>query len=680
MNRGKHRTLHAGGQVPYGLWNSPVTPRSLSEGICLSDVQWDTHGDMLVWLEQRAGRGVLVCASVEQADAPRDLTDELSVRATVGYGGGDFTVANGVVYFIARREGGSMLYRQSLLGGVATPISPLFGHFAAPAISPDHRWMLVVHHIDQVDTLAILDTEGRQWPQQLVQNHDFFMHPRWHPGGKLIAYIAWDHPNMPWDGTVLYLATLTSGSPSPSPHIPPTLPVVQTIQPIAGGREISIFQPEFSPDGRWLSYVSDEQGWSQIYLYNLEKGTHRKLTTSYAQHGVPAWVQGLRRYGWSSDSEHIFFIRDEGGFSTLCRQHIHSPVAEPVRGMEAYTWLEQPAISPIDHTIALIASSSVIPHRLIVREDAFSPHEEAWVIRRSTTENIPPEMLSPAQPVSWDAADGETVHGLLYLPRYPGGDTHAHSRSGPLSTPSEQPGGPCPSDATPSELPPAIIKIHGGPTSQAVASYQGDIQFFTSRGYVVLSVNYRGSTGYGREYMEKLRGNWGVYDVEDAVSSTQFLVTRGIADRNRMVLLGGSAGGYTVLETLCRAPGVFKAGICLYGIANLFTLASETHKFEAHYLDRLLGPLPEASEVYRERSPLFHTHLITDPVAIFQGTDDSVVPRSQSDMLVESLRKRSVPHEYHVYEGEEHGWRKPETIERFYRAVEAFLKQYVLFS
>lgn len=678
------RARSSTGTPPYGLWKSPITPFSLSGGIRLRDIQWDSSGNTLVWLENRSGKGVLVCVSVEQADAPRDLTDDLPVRASVGYGGGDFTVAGGSVYFVART---GRIYRQLLQYGLPRPITPAFGNMAAPAISPDHRWLLFVHSYEQADVLAIGDTEGQQWPQRLVQGHDFFMQPRWHPHGQSLAYIAWDHPQMPWDGTTLYLATLRHPESLPAdpnnalspPHLAPSLPAIGDIQALAGSTEIAIFQPEFSPDGRWLAYISDESGWSHICLYDMEKGGHHILTSDDAEHGTPAWLQGMRTYGWSNDSQHLFFVRNEYGFAALYRQHIHSPLAERVTGLEAYTWLEQPAVSPTDDTVAVIASSSTQPARLVLREDDFIPEEGVWIIRRTTTENVEQSVLSEAQPVSWEATDGASIHGLLYVP--PTRPEGGQSEEGQTDSAEGEDRPAVPGLAPPSpELPPAIIKIHGGPTSQAVASYQGDIQFFTTRGYVVLVVNYRGSTGYGREYMEELRGNWGVSDVEDAVSGSRYLATQGIADRSRMVIMGGSAGGYTVLETLCRAPGVFKAGICLYGVSNLLTLANDTHKFESRYLDTLLGPLPEASEIYRERSPLFHAHLLTDPVAIFQGTADTVVPRAQSDAIVESLRNRNVPHEYHCYEGEEHGWRNQTTIEQFYKAVEAFLRQYVLFT
>jgi dipeptidyl aminopeptidase/acylaminoacyl peptidase len=268
---------------------------------------------------------------------------------------------------------------------------------------------------------------------------------------------------------------------------------------------------------------------------------------------------------------------------------------------------------------------------------------------------VPAAQLAAARPVSWPTAGGAVAHGLLYLPA---GYT---------------PGQPGP-------RPPAIVRIHGGPTDQATACYSASTQFFTTRGYAVLEVNYRGSTGYGRGYMLALRERWGICDVEDAVSAARYLADAGVADPGRLVIYGGSAGGYTVLESLCRAPGTFRAGICLYGVSNLFALAADTHKFEQRYLDLLVGPLPETAERYRERSPIFHADMIRDPVAIFQGAEDTVVPPAQAEEIVAALRRGGVPHIYQLYPGEGHGWRRPETIEAFYTAVDAFLRQHVIFA
>jgi dipeptidyl aminopeptidase/acylaminoacyl peptidase len=274
--------------------------------------------------------------------------------------------------------------------------------------------------------------------------------------------------------------------------------------------------------------------------------------------------------------------------------------------------------------------------------------------RFASAERIPPEALSFPQPIQWRAPDGTAVHGLYYPPASP--------------------------EVRGVGLPPALISIHGGPTSQRVMSYNADAQFFATRGFAYLEVNYRGSTGYGRSYRDALKGKWGLLDVEDAVGGARALAEQGLADPQRQVIIGGSAGGYTVLNALIRHPGFFRAGVCLFGVTNLFTLAAETHKFEAHYLDSLVGPLPEAAERYREWSPIFHADRIRDPVAIFQGEEDRVVPPSQAEAIVEALRRRGVPHFYRLYPGEGHGWRRAETIARFYREVLEFLRQHVLFA
>ncbi|WP_129629717.1 S9 family peptidase [Candidatus Oscillochloris fontis] len=627
-------------QHTFGLWPSSITPRSFAGDIRLSDVQWDSNGQHIVWLEGRGGRGVLVCAEAGSMDAPWDLTPaEFSVRAKIGYGGGDFCVSHGAVFFV---DGGSgRIWRQSIAGGPATPVTPAFGSAAAPSLSPDGRWLLYVHSDAGVDCLAIVPADGSQWPQRLMAGHDFFMQPCWHPSDKWIAYVAWDFPNMPWDGSRLYLAELEVSERMPVAHMPHL---------IAGGTEVSIFQPCFSPDGRYVAYVSDESGWGHIYVRDLKQNRVRQLSTGEIEHGQPAWVQGMRNLSWASDSSQIYALRSQHGIYELCSYGLDGSAAELVDLGGSYQWLAQPNAAPKGEGIACIAASSTLPPRVVLHQQA-----QSRVLRRSAGELGQYTPLAAAQPVTWSSTGGIHVYGMLYLP-----SGYTPGQAGPR--------------------PPAIVRIHGGPTGQATASYSAATQFFTSRGYAVLDVNYRGSTGYGRAYMLALRDAWGVCDVEDAVSAAHYLAESGAADPQRIVIYGGSSGGYTVLEALCRAPGTFRAGICLYGVSNLFTLAADTHKFEARYLDLIVGQLPEQAERYRERSPIFHADLIRDPVAIFQGAEDTVVPPSQSEEIVSALRRHGVPHIYQLYPGEGHGWRKPETIEAFYTQMERFLQQYVLFA
>lgn len=616
---------------PYGLWPSPIAPAAMARSPRLHDVQWDSDGCTLVWLEGRSDRGVLVCA--QDGGVPRDLTDTLSVRAQVGYGGGDFTVAHGCVIF-AERDG--RLYHQLLEGGPARPLTPVFGHAAAPTLSPDGRWVLFVHSYERTDVLALVDRDGALWPLKLVAGSDFYMQPVWHPAGDRIAWIEWDHPNMPWDGTRLKMARL-AGDP----------PRLESVSLVAGGPDVPAFQPAFSPDGRWLSFILGDGEFDRLYLLDLVTGRRRVLVDG-AILAEPAWGQGQRTHAWGHDSRRIFYLRNDRGFLSLWVVDVESGQSTAIDAAP-YTALSQIAASPVGDRLAVLASSSQTPPRVAMWDGA------GWAVRRySATETVAAADLPTPRPITWAAPDGTTVHGLFYPPtsgRFYG-----------------------------SGLPPAIVNIHGGPTSQARAAYSADAAFFTSRGYAYLDVNYRGSTGYGRSYMLALRERWGLIDTEDAVGAARALVDQGLADGQRLVIKGGSAGGYTVLNVLARHPGIFRAGVCLYGVSNLFTLAADTHKFEERYLDSIVGPLPEAADRYRAWSPIFHADGIRDPIAIFQGKEDKVVPPDQAETIVEVLRARRVPHIYRLYEGEGHGWRKTETIEAYYADVERFLKQYVLFA
>lgn len=626
----------------YGLWESPITAKSLSVSLRLNEPCWDTDGRTLAWVEGRSDRGVIV---VQDADADggatRDLTTDLSVRAFVGYGGGDFTLSHGVAYFVAQAD--QRIYRQPLASGQARPITPAFGAASTPMVSPDGRWVAYVHTYEDVDCIAVVDSEGKHWPARLAEGRDFYMQPAWHPSGDRLAWIEWDHPNMPWDGTELRLASLAFPEGG--------LPAITSSSAVAGGPGTSIFQPAFSPDGGSVLFISDESGFGQLYRRDLATGAVTLITSGQGEYGRPAWNQGQRAFA-VMPSGVALATRASHGFDTIVAvdsggQERPMPLLQP-----PYTAITQPAASPVADQVACAASCGTVPPRIVVFDLAAG---RSSIRRRSDSETVSPEALSAPEDVTWESFDGELAHGIYYPP---------------ASERFEGSGG----------KPPLIVLVHGGPTSHVTAGWNPQAQFFATRGYAVLLPNYRGSTGYGREYMLKLRRSWGIYDVQDSKFGAQHLADRGLADAGKLVIMGGSAGGFTVLQSLVELQGFYKAGICMFGVANQFTLASDTHKFEQRYLDSILGPLPEAAAVYRERSPIFHASKIVDPIAVFQGEIDRVVPRDQSDSIVASLRARGVPHEYHVYEGEGHGWRKSETIERFYTAVQAFLKQHVLFA
>lgn len=620
-------------QKIFGLWQSPISALSVSQGIRFTDVQWDSDGKTLVWLEGRSDIGMLVVRSGQ--DAEIDLNGEMSCRGGVGYGGGDYTIQGNAVVFCGKD---GRLYRRGLNPEKSIPITPAYGSVASPIISPDGSAVIFVFSDGVNDLLGIVDVQGKKWPQKLVEGADFYMQPTWHPNGEMIAWIEWDHPNMPWDGTRLKLAKLENGN----------LPAVSDTFHVAGDDSTVIFQPEFSPDGRWLSYVSSAGEWDAMVLVDLKTMNKKVIFQPQELHLLePAWVQGVRTYGWSGNSEAIYLIQNQRGFSSLWQLEIASGEVSQINTGD-YTLLKQITVSN-DNEIGLIAASATIPPRVIASNGT------TWqIISRSTAENISKEFLSSPDPISWKAEDGTEIHGLFYPPKNPRFESEGK--------------------------PPAIIYIHGGPTSQVAAGYSAATAFFTSRGYGWLDVNYRGSTGYGHSYKKMLRGRWGDVDVEDAVGGAKALIDQGLVNPNQLVILGGSAGGYTVLNSLIRYPGVFKAGICNYGVSNLFLLDLDTHKFEAHYTTSMVGKLPEAAEKYHAWSPIYHAHKIKDALAVFQGAEDKVVLPNQSELIVEKLRHQGVPFSYQLYKGEGHGFRKNETILDYYQQVERFLIQNVIFA
>lgn len=616
---------------PYGFWPSQITPAMIGASLRIGDVRWDSDGRSLVWLEERSNRSVVVCRTGN--GAARDLTDEHSPHGGVGYGGGEFDISHGVLVF-ADRDG--RLYRRGLAPDRPAALTPEFGAAASPVISPDGRWIAYVHTAERKDSIALADAGGQDWPIRLVYGSDFYMQPAWHPDGTRLAWIEWSHPNMPWDGARLMIGRL-AGEP----------PRLADVQQLAGSEDIPVFQPAFSPDGQWISFVTNQGEWDQLVALNLASGERRTLVSG----GVlmePAWVQGLHSQGWSPDSQRLFYIRYEAGSASVWKVELETGQSTLV-DLGPYTWFELLSISPTEERLAVVASAPTLPKRVLTWQAG-----QVEVVRYCTSESIHPEDLSVPRDLTWPSKEGIKVHGLYFPPasrRYTGAG-----------------------------LPPAIVYIHGGPTSQTTVSYTSEAAYYTNRGYAFLMVNYRGSTGYGRSYMLALRHRWGDLDVEDAAGGAQALVDQGLADPGRLAIRGGSAGGYTVLNALIRYPGRFKVGLCSYGVSNLFNLAMDTHKFEERYTDSMVGPLPEAAALYREWSPIYHADRIQDPLAIFQGSVDKVVPPDQSESIVAVLRDRKIPCHYRLFEGEGHGFRKSENIVTFYEESDRFLQTYLLFG
>lgn len=622
--------IHTKINKPFGTWPSPITPELIGGSARFSDVQWAPGSDRLVWCQSLSGKASLLTQS--GLDAPYELSAGFSPSGGVGYGGGEFIAGSDGAVF-AEKDG--RLYFTPYGPGSPRSLTPAFGNSASPKLAPAQDRVLFVHTYEERDVLALVRLDGQSWPRVFASGADFYMQPAWSPNSKAAAWVEWDHPNMPWDGTRLMFALLDeSGDTITEVHI------------LDGDSITPTFQPEFSPDGSYLAYLRNRGEWDQLVLFDLQSGEKRILLDGLSLL-PPAWVQGARCIAWSTDSSAIYYLENKQAKVFLRKVDISSGESQPVE-VGAFTNLEQLSVSA-SGALALIAQSPSLPARILVLQDG-----QTRIAARSRADDLHPADLPSAQEVDWISSDGARVYGTYYAPA-----NRKFSAEG---------------------LPPLVVYIHGGPTSVARIGFDLDTAFFTSRGYAYLEVNYRGSTGFGRSYRDALRGNWGKLDMQDAVEGAQAVVGMGLADPSRLIIKGGSAGGYTVLNALIHYPGFFKAGLCSYGVSNLFTLDMDTHKFEAHHNASLIGSLPEAAQKYHDFSPIFHAEKIQDAIAIFQGTDDKVVPQSQSESIVEALKAKRVPHIYRVYPGEGHGFRKSESIVDFYRTIERFLLQQVIFS
>lgn len=615
--------------APYGSWKSPISARSLvAEVVGLSSVR--LSGESVWWVEARpseAGRCVLMRRHPdgrlgECTPAP------FNVRTRVHeYGGGAYTVAGEVAYgasFVDQR-----LYRVSP-GQAPQPLTPEGPWRYADAVVDGPRQRLYCVREDHggageaVNTLAAVDL-GTGESQVLAGGNDFYAFPRLSPDGTCLAWTTWNHPNMPWDGCELWVARI-AGDGSLGER---TL--------VAGGAEESIFQPEWSPDGV-LYFVSDRTGWWNLYRWR--GGQVEALWPQEAEFGKPQWVFAPSMYAFASARE-LICTCVRGGTAHLARLDLDTGQAQPIAN--PYTEINELRAGP---GFAVFIGGAPTQARSLVRLDLATGHME--VLRRSRQQLPDPAYLSVPRAVAFPTGGGRQAHGFYYPP------TNRDFAG------------------MPGEKPPLLVMSHGGPTGATSTAFEGKIQFWTSRGFAVLDVNYGGSTGYGRAYRERLAGQWGIVDMEDCANGARYLVGEGLADGTRLAITGGSAGGYTTLCALTFTE-VFRAGASYYGISDLEAMARDTHKFESRYLDRLIGPYPERAELYRARSPIHFTERLSCPLILLQGLDDRVVPPNQAEMMLAAMRAKGLPVAYLPFAGEQHGFRRAETI---VRAIEAELYFY----
>jgi dipeptidyl aminopeptidase/acylaminoacyl peptidase len=624
--------------APYGSWKSPITTDLILSGaIGLGQVVLDDED--IYWLEMRpseGGRMVIVKQAPETDTEPQpepvDVTPEpFSVRTRVHeYGGGAYLVNDSVVYFSNFSD--QRLYRQDP-GEEPKPITPETDTRYADGCFDATRNRIICVREDHasvgepVNSIVAVDAEGNAEQEVLFQGSDFCSNPRISPDGRTLCWLTWDHPNMPWDGTKLYSARFNDNGKLGEPHL------------VAGSTTESIFQPEWSPDNV-LHFVSDRSGWWN--LWRSEKGQLWPLTKLEGEFGKPQWVFGSGTYSFASD-ELIACSYTENDAWKIAMLHIPSKMLLAIE--TPYTEMGRGDFKVGDGKIVFIGGAPSLPMSVVQVDLASS---KWWELRKAHDLEIDDGYLSTAQPVEFPTENGQTAHAFYYPPK-----------NGDFEWPTD-------------EKPPLLVKSHGGPTGSAGTALDLGVQFWTSRGIGVLDVNYGGSTGYGREYRERLNGDWGVVDVDDCCNAALYIVSQGDADPDRLAIDGGSAGGYTTLAAL-TFKDVFKAGASHYGVSDLEALAKETHKFESRYLDGLVAPYPEGKGLYQERSPINYTEQLSCPLILFQGLEDQIVPPNQAEMMFDAVRAKGIPTAYIPFEGEQHGFRRSENIKR---ALEAELYFY----
>jgi dipeptidyl aminopeptidase/acylaminoacyl peptidase len=628
----------------YGSWKSPITSELIvAQSITLSEVCLD--GGYVYWLEgrpQEQGRNVVVRAGADgqllDVTPPPD-----NARTRVHeYGGGSCTVHDGTVYFSNFADG--RLYRQVPGVSEPRPLTPeppgrdrQWRYADGVVDQRRNRWVGVRedHTVDgePVNAIVAIDLgDGGGSGHVLASGHDFYASPRLSPDGRWLAWLAWDHPNMPWNGTRLYLGEVAQNG------------AISKFEQIAGGATESIFQPEWSPDGAQIILVSDRSGWWNLYSLDLATRAMRALAPMAAEFGLPQWLLGMSTYAFAGP-QRIVCTYSQGGLGFIAVLNLANDTLTPV----ATPFTEFGSVRAAGDRAVFRAGAPDHPASIVALDLASGRHsvlKKATEILDRTDLNLG-DYLTRVESVEFLTTGGETAFGLFYSPRNP---DYAQGTQ---------------------ERPPLLVKCHGGPTSAASSTLNLGVQYWTSRGIAVLDVNYRGSTGFGRAYRDRLQLNWGVIDVDDCVAGAHFLAAQGRVDGKRCVISGGSAGGYTTLAALTFRD-FFQGGASYYGVSDIAALARDTHKFESRYLDWLIGPYPQEEARYRERSPLYHADRLAKPVIFFQGEDDAVVPPNQAESMVEALRRKGNPVGYYLFSGEQHGFRKAGNIQRCLDAELAF--------
>ena len=643
--------------LPYGTWPSPITPALVAaQGLRLGAVSVD--GDDIYWTEGRAlegGRSVLVRRTAD--GRIEDVTPApFNVRTQVHeYGGGAYVVSQGVVYFsnftdqrIYRISGSTVQDPPSAV----TPEGQCF--YADYAVDSQRRRLIGVREdhgagqgVEPVNTIVAIPLDGEPSAGDvLVSGDDFYSTPRLSPDGSQLAWLSWRHPRMPWDGTELWVAAIAADGSLANRRL------------VAGGETESVYQPGWSPNGE-LYFVSDRDGWWRPYRLSAEARSAKADSDVRAvlsdppadtEFGQPQWICGTSTWASAGPSRLVVSYSRRGRWRLGAIDVNAGTLTDLPTDLSPHDWLVATPTHAV--TIAGTASSPDAVVRIAldsVATDSMATGSGAVeTLRRSSSIDIDARSVSVPEAIEFPTGEGLTAHAFYYPPRLAG-------HSGPAG-----------------DRPPLIVVSHGGPTTAASATFDIKLQYWTSRGFAVVDVNYGGSSGYGRAYRQRLNGQWGIVDVEDCVNAARHMAEMGKADPRRLMIRGGSAGGYTTLAALTFHPGVFRAGASYYGISDIELLARDTHKFESRYMETLVGPYPAAADVYKARSPIHFVDDLSCPLILFQGLDDKVVPPNQSQLMADAVRAKGLRVDYLTFEGEQHGFRKAETIIRCLEAELAF--------
>jgi dipeptidyl aminopeptidase/acylaminoacyl peptidase len=623
---------------PYGTWPAHVDARMLSRIPATRFSVVDVRPGSIRWTESRpAENGRTAVVEWTNGQLVDVVPAGFNARTRVHeYGGGAVWTRGDAVFF--SEFGDSRVYRQDRPGGAPAavtpePPTPHALRYADGCVTPNGAVVVCVRERHEggeiVNELVAFPGDGSAAPRVIASGHDFYAAPRIDAAGRRLAWLSWDHPNMPWDGTELWLAELESDGSLSGERL------------VAGARDESIFDPRWSPDDR-LHFCSDRTGWWN--LYRAEPGGHDRPLTSLddGEIGFPAWVFGMHRYAFLTDGR-VACVVTRRAADSLELLDTDTGRLEPA-GL-AWTAYEATAFAAEDGVLVFAAASPTDPETLVL----WNPGGEEHTLRRSFEEGFPRGSISVPRAIEFPTGDGDTAHAFFYPPT----SQEFEGSSG--------------------ELPPLRVVCHGGPTGHSSPFFDPEFQFFTQRGIGVVDVNYRGSSGYGRAYRRVLDGRWGDIDWRDCVAAAHFLAAEGDADPARTWVEGGSAGGYVVLCSLVFDPPAFAAGVSHFGVADAEALALKTHKFEAHYLDTLIGPYPERADLYRERSPVHFADRLERPLLLLQGLDDKVVLPDQAEMMAEALDRKGIPYAYLAFEGEGHGFRREENIRRTIEATLGFV-------